>query len=116
MEYIVFTTWEHKSGLDENEWQKMVEMIKSPGGPVYSTSLNPQQKLPDEATITWFQIDEKTHGSVVKFTSKEEYDNYTKTMSEYRNISNVLSDVEMTSELKGHVRVKIKGKNVEYIE
>ena len=41
---------------------------------------------------------------------------YTKTMSEYRNISNVLSDVEMTSELKGHVRVKIKGKNVEYIE
>ena len=47
--------------FDENEWQKMVEMIKSPGGPVYSTSWNPQQKLPDDATITWFQIDEKTH-------------------------------------------------------
>ena len=51
-----------------------------------------------------------------KLEIKEEYDNYATTMSEYRNISNVLSDVEMTSELKGHVRVKIKGKNVEYIE
>ena len=70
-QYVSVTIWKWSEPLD---WVKMQEEQA-----VY------MEDAPKGTTVRWFQIDEKTHGSVLTFASKEVYDNMKAEVDEHRS-------------------------------
>ena len=59
MTYVVNTAWKHTNPIDWKEMQKSLDEVMMNADP--------------NCSVHWFEIDEKFHGSVATFPSKEIY-------------------------------------------
>ena len=69
-QYISVTVWKWPLPLD---WPKMQEMQSEH-----------MKNAPKGTVVRWFQMDERTHGSILIFGSKEVYDNFKEEINEHR--------------------------------
>ena len=70
-EFVSITVWEWPDSLD---WEKMQQMQEGH-----------MKDAPEGTSVRWFQINEKTHGSVLTFSSKEVYDSIKAEVDEHRS-------------------------------
>ena len=88
-QYVSVTVWKWTEPLD---WAKMQEI-----------QTGYMKDAPKGTAVRWFQIDEKTHGSVLIFQSKEVYDNMKVEMDEHRVTQ---TDCELIHVHEGVVRAE----------
>ena len=70
-EFVSITVWEWPDSLD---WEKMQQMQEGH-----------MKDTPEGTSVRWFQINEKTHGSVLTFSSKEVYGSIKAEVNEHRS-------------------------------
>ena len=85
MNYIVTTTWSHPNEINKAE---MADYQKN------------NSDRPEVVNIYWFEVDPKTHGSVVVYKDKASYEAALEDMQEIRKQTNELG-IKMLHEAHG---------------
>ena len=88
-QYVSVTVWKWPEPLN---WSKMQEM-----------QARHMKDAPKGTSVRWFQIDEKTHGSVLIFQNKEVYDSMKSEVDEHRSTQ---TDCELIHVHEGVVKAE----------
>ena len=85
MNYIVTTTWSHPNEMNKAEMADYQKKFSD---------------RPEVVNIYWFEVDPKTHGSVVVYKNKASYEAALEDMQEIRKQTNELG-IKMLHEAHG---------------
>ena len=91
MTYVLNTAWRHSNPIDWKEMQKSLDEVMMNADP--------------NCSVHWFEIDEKFHGSVATFPSKEVYESMRLRRENYRKEANDRG-VKMIYEVVGHLKAE----------
>ena len=91
MTYVVNTAWKHTNPIDWKEMQKSLDEVMMNADP--------------NCSVHWFEIDEKFHGSVATFPSKEVYESMRLRRENHRKEANDRG-VKMIYEVVGHLKAE----------
>ena len=68
MRFAVMTLWKH---VDEHDWEEAQKSLDATDGV-------------EGSTVTWFEVDENTQGSLFVLPSKEDYDEILESLTQMR--------------------------------
>ena len=91
MTYVVNTAWKHTNPIDWEEMQKSLDEVMMNADP--------------NCSVHWFEIDDKFHGSVATFSSKEIYESMRLRREIHRKEANDRG-VKMIYKFVGHLKTE----------
>ena len=74
-EYVSVTVWKHSKPIDWTDMQAMLTEVMN------------EQDAQEGTTVRWFEIFEKTNGSVLTYPSKESFENHMARIEAHRKES-----------------------------
>ena len=93
-EYVSVTVWKHSDPID---WANMQAML---------TENMKDQDAPIGMTVRWFEIDENTHGSVLTYPRKEDFENRRTRIEAHRKESSENLGITLEHKHDGVIRAE----------